>query len=272
MQHARASTRPISGLSDVISSYKCLLLDQFGVIHDGRRVYPGALDALRRAHENGVKTVIVSNSSQRASNTLHRLARLQVDNTYISAVVTSGELAFAALPAYAASHPEARVLHFNWGRFRNPVSISDHGFTRVAPCTRTLLGTSVPAVRDVDVIVAHGVDALTQVDGSVKDMDWQVAVQLVREVAQNAPHVPFFCANPDVITVDGPVLRNMPGALLKEFEDYGGCNIHRLGKPDPVTYDQALKLAGVQREEVLAIGDSLLHDILGATNAGIHSL
>ncbi|MGN1452243.1 MAG: YjjG family noncanonical pyrimidine nucleotidase [Eubacteriales bacterium] len=40
-------------------------------------------------------------------------------------------------------------------------------------------------------------------------------------------------------------------------------------KPDRAFYDEALKRAGVGREEVLAVGDSPSADILGANRAGI---
>ena len=37
--------------------------------------------------------------------------------------------------------------------------------------------------------------------------------------------------------------------------------VHLLGKPDPVIYEQALKLLGLPADQVLAVGDSVEHDI-----------
>lgn len=266
------TTKVISGLSDVATSYKCLLLDQFGVIHDGQRIYPGALNALLQAHRSGLKNVIISNSSQRASNTLRKLQRFNIDSACISAVVTSGELAFKKLPIFAARNPNARVLHFNWGSSRNPVSIHDHGFSCLAPCTRSFCGVSVPAAEDVDVIVAHGTDGFVCHDGSMTSLDWDVAIRLICDIAKSSPQVPFFCANPDLVTVDGATLRRMPGSLAKAFEDAGGKSVYRLGKPDPAIYIEALQVAGVDRGDILAVGDSLAHDVLGASDAGIDTL
>ena len=46
-----------------------------------------------------------------------------------------------------------------------------------------------------------------------------------------------------------------------------------MGKPDPVIYQAAMSaLGGLRPSEVLAIGDSLEHDIAGAAAAGIDSL
>ncbi len=44
---------------------QALLLDQFGVLHDGRRPYPGAIEAVAAAAASGLKLLIISNSSRR---------------------------------------------------------------------------------------------------------------------------------------------------------------------------------------------------------------
>ena len=44
------------------------------------------------------------------------------------------------------------------------------------------------------------------------------------------------------------------------------------GKPDPVIFDHALSCMGVQKEEVIMVGDNLMTDILGANRAGIKSV
>lgn len=65
----------------------------------------------------------------------------------------------------------------------------------------------------------------------------------------------------------------MPGTLAKDFEDAGGSRVRMMGKPDCIAYDAAIEiLREADRRRVLAIGDSLGHDILGAANAGIASL
>lgn len=39
--------------------------------------------------------------------------------------------------------------------------------------------------------------------------------------------------------------------------------IHWMGKPDPVIYDVALDILNIPKEHILAVGDSLQHDIQG---------
>lgn len=51
--------------------------------------------------------------------------------------------------------------------------------------------------------------------------------------------------------------------LLQWYEELGG-EVVRLGKPAAVLYEEALRMLGLRKSEVLAIGDSLQHDVAGA--------
>ena len=42
------STRVIRGLGDIADRYDATILDLWGCLHDGVRIYPAALDALHR--------------------------------------------------------------------------------------------------------------------------------------------------------------------------------------------------------------------------------
>ncbi|KAG7020151.1 hypothetical protein SDJN02_16833 [Cucurbita argyrosperma subsp. argyrosperma] len=67
-------------------------LDQFGVLHDGKQPYPGAVVALEKLAECGTKMVIISNSSRRSSTTMEKLKSLGFDPSLFVGAVTSGEL------------------------------------------------------------------------------------------------------------------------------------------------------------------------------------
>jgi ribonucleotide monophosphatase NagD (HAD superfamily) len=64
----------------------------------------------------------------------------------------------------------------------------------------------------------------------------------------------------------------MPGALGAFYEQECGGTVHRMGKPASVIYDIALRELGLPASEVLAVGDSLEHDIAGAAAAGVDAL
>ena len=106
---ARASSSALSTLVNVADEYSALFLDQFGVIHDGKTAYEGAVDAVRTLQQRGVRIVIISNSSRRRSDTIARLRAMgfgpvaedgeDAPELPPIAVVTSGELVWKGLAA-----------------------------------------------------------------------------------------------------------------------------------------------------------------------------
>ncbi|MDD1623648.1 MAG: HAD hydrolase-like protein, partial [Methylococcaceae bacterium] len=62
------------------------------------------------------------------------------------------------------------------------------------------------------------------------------------------------------------------GAILAALEVATGVTPTIIGKPEPIIYQQALTLLGVDPDETVAIGDRLETDILGAVRTGIRSI
>eukprot|EP00955_Chlamydomonas_euryale_P071203 360996-Chlamydomonas_euryale.AAC.5 len=67
----------------------------------------------------------------------------------------------------------------------------------------------------------------------------------------------------------GPI--PMPGLLAKWYGEMGGTAT-LMGKPAPAIYEAAMSALDLSPKDVIAIGDSLEHDIAGAAAAGIDSL
>jgi ribonucleotide monophosphatase NagD (HAD superfamily) len=79
-------------------------------------------------------------------------------------------------------------------------------------------------------------------------------------------------ANPDVVTVHASELRTMPGTLARWYAEEGG-QVLLMGKPADIIYKAALSMLGdLAPGSVLAIGDSMEHDIAGARAAGVDAL
>lgn len=53
-----------------------ILLDQFGVLHDGKVPYPHAAAAVQRLAAAGAQVYILSNSSRRSAGTIGKLERM----------------------------------------------------------------------------------------------------------------------------------------------------------------------------------------------------
>ncbi|MDB5365896.1 MAG: family HAD-type hydrolase, partial [Rhodospirillales bacterium] len=99
MNVAITNVRPVEGLATIIDRYDGVLLDQWGVLHDGVEAFPGALAALRGLRGLGKRIVLLSNSARRTDSNRVTLRGTGIEDSLYDDVVTSGEATFAALEA-----------------------------------------------------------------------------------------------------------------------------------------------------------------------------
>eukprot|EP00898_Chlorokybus_atmophyticus_P004533 jgi/Chlat1/5080/Chrsp33S05003 len=236
------------------------LLDQFGVLHDGKNAYPRAVEAVRELHAMGLRLYVLSNSSRRANTTLAKLKPFGFDPAWFAGAVTSGEITYQNLlsrhdPWFATLG--RTCLHFTWA---DRGSVSLEGLD--------LAVTADPS--HADFILAHGTQALGQPDGATPQPRSIAELSaLLPEAA--AKGIPMIVANPDVVTVSGNELAIMPGTLANMYRELGGV-VRLMGKPDPVAYTECMRLADAEHASTVMVGDSLHHDIAGAAAAGIDSI
>eukprot|EP00172_Hildenbrandia_rubra_P001801 Plantae.Rhodophyta-Hildenbrandia_rubra.ctg2408.p2 GENE.Plantae.Rhodophyta-Hildenbrandia_rubra.ctg2408~~Plantae.Rhodophyta-Hildenbrandia_rubra.ctg2408.p2 ORF type:complete len:269 (-),score=55.49 Plantae.Rhodophyta-Hildenbrandia_rubra.ctg2408:4157-4963(-) len=210
--------------------------------------------------------IILSNTSRRSQEALDMLPKYGFDKSLFAGAITSGELAYELL-GVSDSYRGKKVVHCNWLKRGGVPGLRGFGLKCVGR-----------EVEVADMILAHGTEGLSAADSDgseVEECKLEELLQVMRDAADKK-RVDFVCANPDLVTVHGSELRPMPGMLAAEFEKAGGKDVVRLGKPGKVAYDAAvdmLRKAGLNdRKGVLAVGDSLMHDILGAADAGIDCL
>jgi len=96
-------------LPALAAAHDLFIVDQYGVLHDGVRPYPGAPEALLRLREGGARVAILSNSGKRAAVNEARLVALGFDPGGWDAFVSSGEVAHAKL-ASTVDPPRCLVL------------------------------------------------------------------------------------------------------------------------------------------------------------------
>jgi ribonucleotide monophosphatase NagD (HAD superfamily) len=76
------------------------------------------------------------------------------------------------------------------------------------------------------------------------------------------------CTNPDLIGLDGERRIDAPGTVARRYAEAGG-EVRYVGKPWPAIYRAALATMAMPGERIVAVGDSLEHDIEGAAGFGI---
>ncbi|CAI5468186.1 unnamed protein product [Closterium sp. Yama58-4] len=257
----------ISGLKELVETgkYEAWILDQFGVLHDGKKAYPQAIEALRQLAASGAKVVLLSNSSRRVEVASKKLPTLGFDPSLFCGIVTSGEITHRHLmdrsldPLFQTLG--LKCLHFTWAA-RGAVSLEGLGLQ------------VVETPEEADLILAHGTEAVgvAEADKPARPASLDELAGLMRRAAEEGRRrgrmIPMVVANPDIVTVEARALRVMPGTLAREYEAMGGL-VKCMGKPDPISFRAAQQLTGIRLDRTIMVGDSLHHDILGAASLGI---
>ncbi len=222
----------MSGIRHALEGVDGLFLDVWGVIFDGEGLIPGAADALEHLVRSSIPVVLLSNASYRADHLVMVLAQAGLARELYNAVVTSGEETRVLL-AERRESLGARVLFVG------------SEVNRALLCGLPFECTSEPD--DADFVL-------------LADPDPTRAAAMVVAAKRGLPLV---CANPD---------RNFPsaeGTLVpcagEEAIDWPG-EVLAVGKPWPRIYRAAQKHLGGR---ILAVGDTIETDLLGAKAAGL---
>jgi HAD superfamily hydrolase (TIGR01459 family) len=224
----------ISGLSKIARQFDGMLIDQFGIIHDGQRLYPGALKVLEHLHRLSIPIVVMTNSGKRASANRERLIAMGVPRGWFVDAVSSGEVAYAGLRGRRA---------FLIGKRGE-----DYGFDDV---------TFVSSIKDAEIILILGSNAP------------ETSLDAYRRFFDKAT-IPAVCCNPDKLMLTPSGLQPAPGTIADLYQQMGGT-VEWVGKPYRAIYEHALSLIG-NPHRVLCIGDSAEHDVAGGRRAGLSTL
>jgi HAD superfamily hydrolase (TIGR01459 family) len=240
----------IAHAGPLLSRYRVLLCDVWGVVHDGITAYPGANDALPRFRQAGGVVVLVSNAPRPGFSVAHLLDAKSVVRQAWDAIVTSGDIALA----HIAEAGYRRLYRIGPER-------RDSAFFDGLP------GPHTP-IDEADAIVCTGLNR-------ERHEQPEAYAPLLAEAL--ARRLPFICANPDLAVHVGEDLLPCAGAIAALYEARGGT-VFWAGKPHPIAYRTALERAAdltggpVDRSAVLAIGDSVRTDLAAAAGAGVDAL
>ncbi len=243
--------RILTGLAAFLEPYDGLILDLWGVIHDGRHPYPGVTDTLARIKASGRKVVMLSNAPRRSSAVIEGMTQIGIDRDLYDDVLSSGELAWRALDQRTLPWAVAlgrRCLHI--GPARDDGLLDGLGLTTVDSPEEGAFILNTGPWEDGETVA-----------------DYE---PLLGEAAACA--MPMVCANPDIEVIRAGNRIICAGALALRYGELGGA-VHQFGKPHAETYQACLELMGIpDPARLVAIGDSLATDIRGAAGAGIDSV
>jgi len=238
--------KEIQSLLDLIDDYDLFLFDQWGVIHDGKNIFPKAEEVFLHLQNLKKQAVIISNSGKKSSDNISRMKKLGAKNTLNVPLITSGDVCRDLL-----------VNKKNY--FKN---LGDKYF---------VVATEYPLLSETQYQQVHSLEksdfillcTTTNFDGyDLIDNIFNEAINL---------KLPLVCSNPDVLGISGEDVHPSTGDLAIKYKKMGG-KTHIIGKPGDEIFDFALNRTGIDKIKTLMIGDSLFNDIYGANQFNIDSL
>lgn len=243
----------LDGIAAIADRYDGYVLDLWGVVHDGRKPYPGVPEALAALKARGKGVVFLTNAPRRAHAVAGMLDRMGLDRALYDGIISSGEVSWRHLrqrrdPFFAGLG--TRCVHIGPER---DLSVVDDGVAEIVadPAQASFLLNTGPDDR-------HG----PQSPDPYRPMLEACA----------AARLPMVCVNPDRAVMVAGQKVICAGALADIYLELGGA-VREIGKPDPEVYEPVLELLGNPiRSRVLAIGDSPHTDLAGAQAAGLDAL
>jgi len=233
----------IAGLGQIADDYDAMLVDIWGVVHNGRIPFVEAIAALERFREDRGPIVLISNSPRPSVAIPEQFDEVGVPHTFYDAIVTSGDATIDEL-ARRAPGPA-----FKLGPDRDDRLYADMGmnFTEL----ETAKFISCTGLFDDE---TETPDDYTELLGEARKLG-----------------LPLVCANPDIRAKRGEKLIYCGGAWAQAYEDMGGEVIYA-GKPHDAIYRLSRtwlkEVSGyeIDKSRILAIGDNIHTDLLGAQN------
>jgi len=247
-----SKTEKVTGLNQLLDEhrYRGLIVDLWGVMHNGKAFFPEALEALRRARQRGVQVQFLSNAPRRAASIASMLADMGLRADAYDGIVSSGEESWQAMKDRSDrfyADLGRRCFHLGAGaKDANMREGLDYDFQDEIAGAEWILNTGPAASVDLG--------------------EWLPLLKTALSAG-----LPMVCANPDRVVMRGDSKELCAGLLAEWYEAHGG-SVRWHGKPYASVYRTAREAMGLRRHEVLAIGDSFTTDVAGARGAGIDVL
>ena len=231
-------TKLIKGLSEVQGKYDTFFIDLWGVIHNGIHIYPEAINVLENLSKLKKRFVLISNAPRPSKSVEKYLINLKMKKAFLKNVFTSGEAALQTLKKNAYGK---KFYHLGPKRDEDLIKDFKRNQTSLDKC---------------DFILCTGLFE-----------DKENFLNYYVDLLKKYTNLKMLCTNPDLIVHRGPKTEYCAGTIASIFEKLGGTVIY-FGKPYPEIYNFCIK----EKESILAIGDNIRTDIVGANKMKFDSL
>lgn len=241
----------IKGMKEIIDNYDSFILDVWGVIHDGRKVYPGVKEVLKEFDKMKKPYFFLSNSPRPSLVTFQKFQEIGLDFVKKEQITTSGDFFLYEL------NSNNRTV---FDKLQGKVFVIDENKNM-----DLLAGQKVnraDKIEDADYILLLSYLDLGQTNLNEHNEVFNKAIEL---------GIPAICPNPDKVATYGSGNIYTVGAFAEHYEKLGG-RVYYFGKPYKAVYEYISKKYGIKSSKTLAVGDAVETDILGAKNFGVDSV
>lgn len=248
-------TTIIRSLSEISDRYNVLYCDLWGCLHNGYTPFAEAVEALRAFKAKGGYVLLLTNSPRPRASVEKQLEKIGVPRDCWDAIASSGDSARAAMLRGLVGRKVWFIGQPHDQSFFAPMEV-------VSDAVEI---TQVP-LEEAEGIVCTGPE----------DPAADPEVMRPKFLYAKQKNLKLLCANPDIVVDRGEIREWCAGALAQLYTEMGGESLY-FGKPHAPIYELArmrLAQAGVDcpPERILAVGDGLKTDILGAQGEPIDSL
>ena len=229
-----------NSILEISENFEGFILDVWGVLHASGVPFEGVTSSLEELKRQGKKILLLSNAPRRSTAVSAFLAEKigVLEGKHYDGIITSGEAFFLGMVAeqgnvfYIGPEKDLTVLN---GLALKPTQNLNDSFEFAI----------------ITGIVPNGVEVLHKL---------------------KAKNTKLYCLNPDIfITKADGTTEECAGFLAKKYKEMGG-EVCYFGKPYPEIYQIALKFFDqLPKAKILAVGDGMETDILGANKASIPS-
>jgi HAD superfamily hydrolase (TIGR01459 family) len=238
----------LRGLNKIYSSFDIFLVDLWGVIHNGVQCYSEASKALKNIKKNK-KIILISNAPRPNYDVKKFLKKINFNKSFYHLLITSGDVTRAYL-----KNNYKNKLFYHLGPKRDESLFSN-------------LSLKKTSLNKADFVICTGVNNNKD---SIKKY-----YSILKKI--NNRKLKMICANPDLIVHRGNTVEYCAGSIAKLYEKMGG-KVQYFGKPYKHFYEYIFNILkkkykkNIMKTKILAIGDNLNTDILGANNFNVKNL
>lgn len=244
----------IKDFKSVVTQYKVIFFDAYGVLKTYNGVIPGMDDTFRFLKSQDIEFFVLTNDASRSPERLaEKFWKIGLEAITEEKIISSGMLA----REYLLNKVDGGTVAF-LGTQESAHYIETAGLKTIS-------------IRDLDIHDTERISALVLLDDEGFDWNHDInkAINLVRK-----RNIPVVVANTDhAYPVSPEHVSIAVGGLADLIEGVVKKTFIRFGKPDSqmfnFAYEHMLQTRKVEKAEILMVGDTLETDILGGNKFGI---